>query len=362
MPNVAMIADNLNLNGISTVIVNYSNELSAHGYNVLVFAGDKIDDSFYNKEKYHFTIIRLSKRKKNPVQYYTALYSGLKKYKISIAHIHGNSAMITPELLICKIAGVKNRIVHCHNTTCDHKVIHKLLLPSMNILCTQRFACSDAAGKWLFGKRKYVVISNGFQTEKFRYNQQKRIQMRQELECEDAFLIGHVGKFNAQKNHGYIIRVFDNIYKKNKRARLLLIGTGPKYEEMRGLVRKLQLDDVVIFKGEITDTAGYYNAMDAFIFPSLYEGLGIAVIEAQISGVACYAADTVPKEVTVGNNIRFLSLKQGERSWAKQILQTKATQRQNFYENNYDRINKYNIKECSKILLNEYQKMVMRSV
>ena len=74
MPNVAMIADNLNLNGISTVIVNYSNELSDHGYNVLVFAGDKIDDSFYNKEKYHFTIIRLPKRKKNPIKYYTELY------------------------------------------------------------------------------------------------------------------------------------------------------------------------------------------------------------------------------------------------------------------------------------------------
>ena len=359
MPRVAMIADNLNLNGISTVIVNYSNELSAHGYTVFVFAGDKIDDSFYNKEKYHFTIIRLPKRKKNPIKYYTELYMGLKKYKISIAHIHGNSAMITLELLICKVVGIENRIVHCHNTTCNHKMLHKLLLPSMNRLCTQRFACSDTAGKWLFGKRKYVVIPNGFQTEKFRYNKEERIRVRKELQCEDAFLIGHVGKFNTQKNHEYIIRVFDNIYTKNKRARLLLIGTGPKYEEMRGLVRKLQLDDVVIFKGEITDTAEYYSAMDAFMFPSLYEGLGIAVIEAQISGVVCYAADTVPAEVTVGDNIRFLSLKQGESSWAEQILQTKEIQRQNFYENNYARINKYNIKECSKILLNEYQKMVM---
>lgn len=356
-----MVADNLNLNGISTVIVNYSNELSSHGYNVFVFAGDKIDDSFYNKEKYHFSIIRLPRRKRKPVQYYAELYKNLRKYKISIAHIHGNSAMITPELLICKAAGIKNRIAHCHNTTCDHKMIHKLLLSSMNRICTKRFACSDVAGKWLFGTRNYVVIPNGFRTDDFRYDEEKRTQIRQELKCEDSFLIGHVGKFNTQKNHEYIIHVFDNIYKKNKRARLLLIGTGPKYEEIRDLVSELQLNDVVIFKGEITNTAEYYNAMDVFIFPSLYEGLGIAVIEAQISGVACYAANTVPVEVTVGDNIFFLSLKQGESSWVEQILQTKEVQRQTFFENNYDRINKYNIKECSRILLNEYRKMVMQN-
>lgn len=357
MTNIAMIADNLDLNGISTVVANYANALSKDNYNVFVFAGEKVDESFRNKDRYHFKIIELPQRKKNALSYYRLLLKGLKENRIDIAHIHGNSAMITPELLICKMAGIKNRIVHCHNTTCSHKFMNMLLLPIMNATCTERFACSDMAGKWLFKDKKYTVIPNGFVTSDFMYNEEQRITTRKELCSETAFLIGHVGKFNEQKNHEFIIHVFSKIHEKRNNAKLLLIGTGPKRDEIYELVCNLKLENSVIFLGETDRPAKYYSAMDAFIFPSLYEGLGIVAIEAQLSGVPCYVSDFVPKEVSVGNNIYFLPLSLGIDTWAEKILNRNICDRRAFFEENKDRIERYNINNCLHVLTNKYSEM-----
>lgn len=357
MTNIAMIADNLDLNGISTVIVNYANALSEENYNIFVFAGEKVDNSFRNKDRYHFKIIELPQRKKNTLSYYRLLYKGLKKNKIDIAHIHGNSAMITPELIVCKMAGIKNRVVHCHNTTCDHKYMNMLLLPVMNAICTQRFACSDMAGKWLFKKKEYTVIPNGFVTTDYAYSEEQRIATRKELYSDTAFLVGHVGKFNEQKNHEFIIRVFSKILEKRSNAKLLLIGTGPKYSEIYELVCNLKLEKSVIFLGETDRPEKYYSAMDAFLFPSLYEGLGIVAIEAQLSGVPCYVSDFVPKEVSIGDNIYFLPLSLGIEAWAEKILNTNVCDRSTFFEQNKDCIDRYNINKCLQVLTNKYREM-----
>lgn len=357
MVNVAMIADNLNLNGISTVIVNYANELSKYGYNVFVLAGDKIDESFYNKKKYNFSIVKLPRRKKNPLGYYISLFTSLKKNNIQIAHIHGNSALITPELIVCKLAGIKNRIVHSHNTTCNHVIIHRIMRTYMNNICTRRFACSDLAGKWLFGENSYIVIQNGFQTRAFEFNTQSRIKTREELNVTNNFVIGHVGKFNEQKNHKFLLQVFKIIHNKDKSSKLLLIGIGPKFKEIQELVMKMELTESVIFLGETTNTSKYYDAMDAFIFPSLYEGLGIVAIEAQISGLECYVSDSVPKEVKIGDNIQFIPLIKGEKYWADKILYRKNNKRNVFYKKNKELIDRYDINECSKKLIKEYENM-----
>ena len=356
--NVAMIADNLDLNGISTVIVNYSNELSKHGYNVIIFAGDKIDESFEDKDSYSFSIVKLPKRKKHPLKYYLFLIKTLRQKNIDIAHIHGNSATIVPELLICKLNRIRNRVVHSHNTTCNHILMHRLLKPVINNLCTSRFACSNLAGKWMFGNKDFIVIPNGFNTSKFKYNEIYRMKIRNELKIDDSnYVIGHVGKFNLQKNHEFIIKVFNSIHQKAPSTRLLLIGTGETFEKIKALVKYFKLEDVVIFIGETSDVNKYYSAMDSFIFPSLFEGLGIVAIEAQISGLKCYVSNRVPTDIVVGENVKFIALDKGVDFWSEEILNNIKYSNRLQFLNNYNLINKYDINLCSEILIKEYKKM-----
>lgn len=355
---VAMIADNLDLNGISTVIMNYSMQLKNNNFKIFILAGEKVDDSYLKTCDENLKILKLPNRKKNPLGYYSVLYKSLKENKISVAHIHGNSALITPELLVCAIAKIKIRIVHGHNSTCDHKNLHRIIFPFFEKLYTMGFACSDLAGKWMFRDKQYFVIHNGFQVEDYKFDIKERSKYRKLLNIEDKFVIGHVGKFNEQKNHEFLVEVFIEVLKRKSNAILLLIGSGPKFELIEEKVKKLGIQEKVIFLGETAEVKRYYNVMDTFIFPSKYEGLGIAVLEAQINGLPCCVSDAVPKEVVLGNNIVFLSLDQKKDVWAQAIINSKKLNRELFYDNNLSRIRKYDIKYCAKELIEYYRKII----
>lgn len=246
----------------------------------------------------------------NFLGYYFAIDKILREGNYDIVHIHKNSAI---DILILKVLqrfpNIKV-VVHSHNTFPSvggkleklHKFNRKYLYDNADY----RLACSDNAGKWMYGNGAFEIIKNGIDTKGFRFCTEYGEEIRAMYGIPmNAFVIGHVGRFTNQKNHSKLIDIFAAIKERKSDAYLLLLGGGELQDTIKSKVEKLNLCDSVIFCGVRTDVNKYLCAMDAFVFPSTWEGLGIVAIEAQASGLECYLSRELPKEVEV-TDIRFL--------------------------------------------------------
>lgn len=276
-----------------------------------------------------------------------------KNYKYNTIHSHviHLSFFFYP---IAKFYGVKNIIQHSHATKWSDKFLNGLRNRFMFFFArpfiTKKLACSNLAGKFLF-KKNYIVINNGIDTEKFKFNQKVRNKIRKELNIENNFVIGHVGRFSHEKNHSFIIDVFNEIYKQDKNFILLLVGDGPLKQEIEQKVNELNLNDNVIFTGTKCNVNDYYQAMDSFILPSFQEAFPVVAIEAQTSGLPCIFSDKMTNKVILCNS-KQLSLDSSVKQWANEILKYK-----NFIRKDENRIIKeknFNIKETTKKIQNIY--------
>lgn len=249
-----------------------------------------------------------------------------KEYKVVHAHINENSSFV---LRAARKAGVPCRISHSHlaGLPLDYKFPFRVYARMyLNSNANNYFACSEEAGEWLFGKKiinnkKIVVFKNAINCTEFKFNVDKRVKIRKELNTENKLVIGHVGRFNPQKNHKFLIEIFNEVYKKNKESVLLLVGEGDLLEEMKNYVNKLQLGEAVKFLGLRSDIADLMQSMDIFLFPSKYEGLGVVLIEAQAAGLRCLTSTGTPKEADVTDTVEFLSLEKSAEEWAEIILE-----------------------------------------
>ena len=355
---VVMVASSLSINGISSVIFNYAEELNMDEFDLVIVAGTPIANKYQEiADKIGATIIELPSRKRNSFRFYTRLYKILKSNQYDIFHIHGNSSSMAVELLIAKLSGIKIRIAHSHNTKCDFKA-HKLLLPIFRCLYTEAFACGQRAGEWLFGKRPFYVMRNGFDVEKFRFSIIDREQVRSSLNISEKFVIGHIGRINYQKNQDYLLDIFEIAAKKRRDLVLVMIGSGPDEEKIRERVSRSKFKDRIILYGETNTPEKMYMAMDMMVFPSRYEGLPVTLIEAQISGLPCLVSSSITDEVFFTDEIRSLSIEESPEIWADKVME--ATFHESRYEDylkyNED-INKYNIKNCVIDLEDEYRSL-----
>lgn len=364
-----MIVNDLNITGISTVVMNYCINLNKSKFIVTIISGAPVNKLYKDFcLKSGIELVVLPKRKTDTVNYYCALWGTLKIKRFDIVHIHGNSATMAVELFISYLCGIKIRIAHCHNSTCNNQSIHKILSPLFKWLYTDGFACSILAGKWLFRKGEFEILPNGFEVNQFEFSRDKRKRMRNELNVENSYVIGHIGRFNDQKNQLFILEVFREYAKLNDKAVLLLVGTGPNYEIIKKDVNDHQYKDRIILYGETTDTPSVYSAMDLFIFPSKYEGLGIVAVEAQINGLPCIASQSVPVDVAIGNDICFCGLDDKKR-WIDFIkcyengfnTEKRLSARKEFYSLYIDNIEKYNIKNNVDFLEHRYQELYRES-
>ena len=193
-----------------------------------------------------------------------------------------------------------------------------------------------------FWKEKRVtVVKNAVDINKFCYNREKSEQIKKQLGLKDNFVIGHTGRFTHQKNHQFLIQIFNEIYKIDNNARLLLVGSGELESEVRQQVNNLNLEDYVIFAGFQTDVSSYMQAMDSFVFPSKCEGLGLVLIEAQAAGLTCFTSKyVVPEEAKVSELLTFIPLEETPKTWAEEILKQKnskrETPRSDIAKNGYD--------------------------
>jgi glycosyltransferase involved in cell wall biosynthesis len=262
------------------------------------------------------------------------IYRIIKNENYDIIHSHQKYMAIFP-LFLAKICGIKVRISHCHSAfepeNFQKKVMRLILSILTKKVATHWFACGKDAGIFMYGKRAWesgrvTVINNAIDTTQFTYNVENRIKWRKELGLEGKFVIGNVARFSYQKNHEFLIKIFADIVKLYKNAVLLLIGTGELEPEIRMQVNEYKLNNSVIFLGERNDVSELLQAMDVFLLPTRYEGLGIVYVESQAAGLPTFASDiVVPKEVGLTELIHFVSLEESTSKWAKEVLKYQET-------------------------------------
>lgn len=293
---------------------------------------------------------------KNHFKMFALLLSLWKKLrKLSQNHdifeIHTQHAMDAFfSSFVAKRAGFKVVIVHSHNSsTMYHPKLHHIFKPFLKMLSIKRFACSNGAGKWMYGKSNFSVINNGIQVSDFLYSPEIRKQVRQKFNWTNQIVVGHVGRFNDQKNHNYLIDIFNAFHKIHKNSRLVLVGVGENLNIIKKKVDDYQLGKYVDFLGNRSDVNELYQGMDLFLFPSFFEGLPVVLIESQTSSLPCLVSDSVTGEVKITPKLYFYSLGKGPSEWAKKLDSlAKNSKRKN--EINLIKKNGYDIRDVAKKL------------
>ncbi len=260
--------------------------------------------------------------------YHKALYRLFREEKFDIVHAHINTLNVFP-LFAAWRAGIPVRIAHNHNTLgkgeTKRNIAKYLLRPFAKVFPTTLCACGSYAGRWIYGSRApFFVMPNSidFREDEYRFAAEVRTAAREELGLTDRFVIGHVGRFLTQKNHKFLVEVFAKIVEKEPKATLLLVGSGELLPEVKARVKELGIEDRVIFTGQRGDTARLYQAMDVFVFPSLYEGKPLVPMEAQLSGLPVLSADTVTREIIYDDSlVEFLPLTASAEVWADKALE-----------------------------------------
>ena len=345
--------------GLTTVMMNYYRAMNKEGLKI-DFASTNVpsqsllDEIHVEGSEYY----QLPPRKKI-VSYFYRLRRLCKNY--DLLHVHGNSSTSVLELMAANWAGVKRRIVHNHTSRSQHPWINLLLHPFFLMSYTKAIACSDAAGEWLFGNKQYQILRNAIKVEPFIFNVDKRKTMR----CvfgfkDDEYVVGHIGIFMEAKNHSFLIEVFAKYHALQPKSKLLLIGDGELRHLVEAAIDKNKVNDCVILAGLRSDISDVLQAIDIFLFPSIYEGMPLSVVEAQASGLPCIISDAVTKMVNIGEDVIQLPLSKGADYWAEYLGNVKyELSRQERCERNTELITKagYNIETEAENLMKIYKNL-----
>lgn len=305
--------------------------------------------------------------KENFFKHFSSIKKFFKENGKNYCAIHMNSCFPNYSLPLkyAKKYGVNVRIFHSHNSSdmyvSNNKIkelIKKIKYNYERYMIKKRathlLACSDEAGKYMFNRNKFAVIKNGIVLENFKYDVEIRRKKRKELEINDSTkVLGFVGRLQYQKNPMLLLEILRNLVKCDKDYLLLIIGVGDKEQEMRAYINKYELDNYVKFLGRRSDVNDLYSAMDIFVLPSIFEGLGIVLIEAQASGLKCVTSENVPLLTKVAENIAYHNIHDID-SWIEDIKRYQVDS--NYRENAYRNVEKggYDIRSTVDILVNGY--------
>ena len=268
-------------------------------------------------------------RSKSMMSNLTEIFEKSGPYKVMHSHVYFYSGAV---LLNAKMHNVPVRIAHAHNTsfgqvyTLKRKAYEWLMRKLIMQNATDLLGCSTDACEFVFGEgcmddARCRVMYNGFDVEAFKYNKERGNAIRKQYGIENKFVVGHVGRFEDQKNHTQLVEQFAAIKKLREDAVLLCVGRGSLMSEIREKCEKLGISESVIFAGAQKDTPSYYSAMDVFLFPSLYEGLGSVLIEAQANGLYVITSkDVVPADIDVTGNATFVPLEASAEEWATKVV------------------------------------------
>ena len=338
-----------NLGGIEVYFHNYYSRL----YKDFKFDFTDKDGGLFFSDEYIANgsiIYHMPDFNKHPIEYFIALRKAIKAGKYDSVHIN----MLSLANILPVIAGKLSKtkvIIHSHNAGVPSGFFRKAL-HSINkmfiVFADKRLACSESAGKWMFGKKDFTVIANAIDLSVFKHNENIRCDFRNKLGYKaDDLVIGHVGRFAEQKNHDFIIDIFSELHKLNNQYKLLLIGDGELKESIQERAYKAGLSDYVTFTGSVNNVQDFMQAIDLFILPSLFEGLPVTGIEAQACGLPCVFSTNVTNEVRITDNVEFVSLKDKDK-WIETIERMVSLPKSDNIE--HIRAAGYDIKETAKKL------------
>lgn len=359
--------------GTETVVLNYYNSLNPDTFHVdfMIHGYDdgknKIHRDLINRGSRFFYVTPRGESYKKNIADIGRVFS---ENKFDIVHCHMDAANMFV-LKEAKKYDIPVRIAHSHNAggiiskkSILKKYVYELVLAyaknKLKDYSTFNIACSEKAGKWLFGKNDYLVINNGIDFESYRYDEEKRKIIRDDLGVrEDTFLLGHIGRFAPQKNHSLLIDIFKKYHDENKKSKLMLIGQGELEQEIRDKVKLLEIEDSVLFLGVRDDISDLMCAMDVFLLPSLYEGLPLVGVEAQASGLKCLVSEEISKEVVISDNIKLLPIENSLDLWVNSILSISGKNDGN-ERKNVKLSEKFNLSFIIKQLEDVYKKLYMQ--
>lgn len=352
--------------GVESVVMNYYRNMDRSKYQIDFICDEDSTNIPYSEIEELGGRVILIPPYQHVIKYKKELIKIFKKNKYKIVHSHINTLSVFP-LRAAKKAGVPIRIAHSHSTTnkAEKKknLMKQILRPFSKKYATHYFCCSELAGRWLFGDKVYddgkvFLLNNAIDLNNFKYDEKIRIEKRKELGIDDTKLvIGHLGRFVTQKNHEFLIEIFNEIQKKNKNAILLLAGQGPLKEKIEEKVKNLGIDDKVFFLGQVNDAYKLYQAFDVFLLPSLYEGLPVVGVEAQATGLLCELSSDMTKETKVLETTRFISLNKSADEWANIILTDFSKFKRHDTTDEVTR-NNFNIEKESSKLVDKYNELL----
>lgn len=328
MKRILHLSGTMNMGGQETLIMNlYRNiDRSKIQFDFVINTEEKC---FYDDEieKLGGKIYRIP-RITHPIKHWKALTKVLKENNYDVIHRHTCSQVVFIDLLIAKICKVKTRIIHSHSENVDKKYEHlyKIFTPFINMFSNVKYACSENAAKWLYGNKykEANIIYNGIDLNKFTFDENIRKKIRYEYKISDSTKVyGNVGRLSYVKNHSFLLDVFKEILKKEPDSLLILCGDGELRQSLEEKAKNLKIFDNIIFTGIRKDANQIYQAMDALIFTSLFEGLPIVLVEAQASGLPCFFKDaTITKTARISEKLYHFNENDDAKTWADTILST----------------------------------------
>lgn len=334
---IAEFVSRLQFGGVESMILNYiSNFKNKDKFEIHIITQDINEENCINQFKNAGIEVHvITHKKKNILKNIIEVSRILKKEKFDIVHSHMTLTNFYI-LFLAKIYGVKVRISHAHSAFLEDNIIRKVVFKSLKIMnvlfATHLMACGYIAGNFLYGKKRMenkevIILNNAIDISKFKYNTSTRTKIKTKYNMQNEICIGHIGRFTDVKNHKFLLDVFQEIKKINYNSKLLLIGDGERHSNIENLVQKKGLSQSVVFTGNINNTNEFYQAMDVFVLPSLYEGLPVVMIEAQANGLPCLVSDNIDKNSAISDNVYFMNLKKPAILWAKTILKLAKSSR-----------------------------------
>lgn len=335
---ILQVVTRMGRGGAETMIMNYYRCLdrSKYQFDFLVHRFEKADYDEEIKQLGGHIFHMIPIRPYSYFKYFRMLDEFFKnhasEYVAVHCHIQENSGFV------CKYAakyGIKNRV--CTSHIADLGIDYKYPFRQLGKIFTHKYvnirlSCGIEAGRFLYGNKSFMVFPNAINALKYRYNETDYNEFRANKGWGNRVVIGHIGRFEKQKNHTFLLEIFSEFLKQNPQALLVLLGNGGDFDKIRQKAKKLGVSDSVIFEGIQTSVCNYLKAFDVFLFPSLFEGLPVSVIEAQAAGLKCFLSDTIDKGVDISGDIEFISLHKDPAYWAERIYRSIPYNRLDNYE------------------------------
>lgn len=325
---VAQSVTRLEFGGVESILLNYISHMNKDKFDFHIITQDiNVSECIKQFEDNGVKVHIVTHKNKSIIKNFRELRRLMKKEKFDIVHSHMTLTNFTV-LFFAKLAGTRVRISHSHNAFKTDNLLKKFIwkiLKIVNKLCGNVYAtCGYDAGVFMFGKKnmdngKVYMMNNAIDLDKFKYSQETRNKIRQQHGIGDEICLGHIGRFMEQKNHLFLVDIFVEFFKIHPTAKLMLVGSGELEENVRNYVKEKNIEKSVIFTGNITNTNEYYQAMDFFVLPSLFEGLPVVSVEAQTADLKCLVSDKVDKRCAVTDNIEFFTIEKSPEEWAKKI-------------------------------------------